>query len=176
MAPKQKAITPPDDDKLVFAQKSSWMSENIKANAVNSNIISEMLMPSLMYIKNLELFHDWDAPVALNLKTEDDKANGNLGGFMAPFDKKSCIQSLKNSNKYMCAMPLPHFDLQYSPTPGVRLSRGQINEAVMDNDFTLKVWPMQTVAVCSDEVAFTNLTLISPEEPRIAHIEFCPAA
>ena len=171
MAPKKKVKpSEPNPDKIMFAEKSSWMSENIKANAVNSKIISEMLMPALMYVKNLELFNDWDAPQPLQLKTQDDKSSHQLGAFMAPFDKKSCMQSLQNSGKYICAVPLPHFNLQYSPTPGVRLSKGQMDEAVADDDFTYKVWPMQKVAVCSDEHNFTNLTLISPEEPRIANI------
>ena len=172
MAPKKKVIAPGDSEsgKLLFAEKSSWMSANIKANAVNSKIINDMLIPAVNYLKNLESFSDWEAPVPLQLKTQDDKAAGELGGFMAPFDKKCCMQSLTNSGKYICAMALPHFNLHYSATPGVRLSKAQIDEAVMDDDFTYKVWPMQKVAVCSDEDKFTDLTPISPEEIRIAKI------
>jgi hypothetical protein len=169
MSPKKVKPTG-SEDTLSAATRSSWMSENLKANAVNSAIITEMLQPCLAYLKNMEIFSDWDAPMPLQLKTQDEKESGQLGGFMAPFDKKSCMQSLKNSGKYICAMPVPYFNLEYSPTPGVRLSKGQINEAVADTDLTLKVWPMQKAAVCSDEDKFTNLTLISPEEPRIASI------
>ena len=106
----------------------------------------------------------------MQLKNKDEKEHGQLGAFMAPFDKKACAQSLQNSGKYICAMPLPYFNLHYSPTPGVRLSKGEIDEAVADDDFTFKVWPMQKIAVCSDEDKFTDLTVISPEETRIAHI------
>ena len=154
MAPKKKdkpSDSNPDDDTLLFATRSQWLSDNIKANAVNSKILNDLLMPTLTYLKELDIFKDWDAPLPLQLKTNDCKENGQLGAFMAPFDKKSCMQSLQNSGKYICAIPLPLFNLQYSPTPGVRLSKGQIDEAVADDDFTYKVWPMQKVAVCSDE-------------------------
>ena len=172
MAPKKKVkpSEPNPGDRPLFAQRSQWMSNNIRANTVNSKILNDLLMPALTYLKNLDIFKDWDAPQVLQIKTKDEKENGQLGAFMAPFDKKSCMQSLQNSGKYICALPLPYFNLQYSPTPGVRLSKGQIDEAVADDDFTYKVWPMQKVAVCSDEDKFTDLTLISPEEPRIAHI------
>ena len=170
MAPKKKIHGHAPEDMLSTATRHSWLSENIKANAINSRILTEMLEPALVYLKGLDIFNDWDTPLPLQLKTKDEKVSGQLGGFMAPFDKKSCMQSLQNSGKYICAMPLPHFNLQYSPTPGVRLSKGQINEAVANDDLTLKVWPMQKAAVCSDEDKFTNLTLISPEEPRIAGI------
>ena len=89
MAPKKK-VKPSEAnaDKILFADRGSWMSENIKANVVNSKILNELLMPALEYLKNLDLFKDWDAPQPLKLKTQDDKENGQLGAFMAPFDKR----------------------------------------------------------------------------------------
>ena len=173
MAPKKKGpetCANPDDDTLLYATRAQWLADNAKANEINAKILAGLLAPALLYLQNLDSFKDWDAPQPLQLKTKDEKSQGHLGAYMAPFDKKACLQSLDNSGKYICAVPLPYLNLQYSPTPGVRLSKGQIEEAVEDDDFTYKVWPMQKIAVSSDEDKFTNLTPISPEEPRIAHL------
>ena len=166
MPPRRKAQAPSetaaDDRLLFFAEKASWMASNIKANQINSKLIMEMLMPAVAYLKNLKVFNDWAAPQVLQLKNKDEKEHGQLGAFMAPFEKKACAQSLQNSGKYI--------DEAVAEQGGNRrgLSKGEIDEAVADDDFTFKVWPMQKIAVCSDEDKFTNLTPISPEEPRIA--------
>ena len=111
MAPKKKAkLADQQDDALQFAQRAQWMSENRKANAVNAKVLNDMLFPALTYLKNLAIFQDWDLPQPLQLKTKDEKENGQLGAFMAPFEKRSCVQSLQNSGKYIAAVPLPHID------------------------------------------------------------------
>ena len=173
MAPKKKAADEHlqvSGEHLQFSTRAHWMASNWKANAINAGILNDVLLPSLVYIQNLAVFSDWESPAPLQLKQQDSKEQGQLGAFMAPFDKKACQQSLENSGKYICAMPLPHFNMRYSPTPGVRLNKGEIDQAIADDDYTYKVWPMQRIAVCSDEDKFTDLTVISPEEPRIAHI------
>ena len=98
MAPKKKA---PDEhlqvagEHLQFSQRAHWMAANIKANSINAKILNDLLMPALVYIQNLAVFNDWDAPTPLQLKHQDEKEHGQLGAFMAPFDKKACQQSLQ---------------------------------------------------------------------------------
>ena len=131
-------------------------------------ILSDYVHPALAYIKALDIFNDWDAPQALQVKTKD--ADGEIGAFMAPSEKKACLQSLENSNKYVSVIALPHFNWQYNATPGVHLSESQMNTAAADDDFIYQIWPMQKIAVCSDEKDFTDLTPISPEEVKIAKV------
>ena len=102
MPPRRKAQAPSEtaaDDRLLYAEKASWMASNIKANQVNAKLIMEMLMPAVAYLKNLKVFSDWDSPSPFQFKNEDKKDLGLLGAFMAPFEKKACAQALSNSGK-----------------------------------------------------------------------------
>ena len=155
-------------DTILNANRSEWMSDNAKRNSDNAILFEELVTPAINYLKTLKMFNDWSCPEPLQMKVKDSPEE--MGGFMAALDKKSCVQSLANSNKYMCAMQLPHFNLGYSATPGVRLSRSQLDVAINDDTLTYSVFPIQRVAVCSDDKDFTDLTCISPEEVRIAKI------
>ena len=116
MAPKKKVkpSEPNPDDTLLFAQRSQWLSDNIKANAANSKILNDLLMPALTYLKNLDIFKDWNAPQPLQLKTQDEKENGQLGAFMAPFDKKELHAfSAEQRQVHLCdSTAAPQFAVQ----------------------------------------------------------------
>ena len=89
---------------------------------------------------------------------------------MKPFNKKDCQQALDSSGRYICAMPFSWLNLQYSPMPGVQLSRAHVQLAINDDNCTFDVFPMQKVAITTGENDFTDLTCISPEETRIAKV------
>ena len=89
---------------------------------------------------------------------------------MAPLCKKDCIQALHTSLRYINAVPYPLFDHKYSPTPGVALSRTQIDAAINDDNSTLEDFPMQRVAVPTGETDFASFQVLSPEEIRIAKV------
>ena len=94
MAPKKKsseACANTDDDTLLCATRAQWLADNAKANEINAKILAGLLAPALLYLQNLDSFKDWDAPQPLQLKTKDEKSQGHLGAYMAPFDKKSVL-------------------------------------------------------------------------------------
>lgn len=167
MAPKANKETLDD---LSLRPKVEWLAVNRDNNRVNAEIYNELYLPSLEYIKGLEAFNDWDNPKAFKIQQDSE---AGLSGFMEPYNDKDCLIALESAGKYICAIPFPVLHPTYTPMPGVQLCKSQILSAVDDDDLTLQTFPMQEVAVTSDEVQrqdFGSLTCISPEEVRIAMI------
>ena len=94
-------------------------------------------------------FDDWDAPSPLKVGAKG--TDTEVGGYMAPFNKKECLAALAGAQLYTCAIPFPLFDHKFSPTPSVARSRAQIFTAIDDDTTTLDEFPPQKVAVSKDE-------------------------
>ena len=68
---------------------------------INGSIITNILELNSENTNNIFVFNNNDQSSLVILMNQYEKEHGQLGAFIAPFDKKACMQSLENSGKYI---------------------------------------------------------------------------
>ena len=64
-------------DNLSEQTRQEWMLANIESNRCNAAITTDLLTPSIAYLKGLEPFSDWDAPTSLRTQKTVTKTFGD---------------------------------------------------------------------------------------------------
>lgn len=117
--------------------------------------------------------------MCLQLATSQRIATGGSGdcpgvfGHMAPYDSVAFDQSMLENGRFTCAIPLAWANLVFSPMPGVRMSRANLDATIEDQMklplAQLRI-PNMLVGLLDGQKpdsANGDLLVLSPEEDRI---------